>query len=434
MNISVVQSMINEIDKPAIFLNAQYTILAANDAYLQTYTKDVVVGESRCFEISHNRKTPCHQHGETCSIQQCIMSNRSNSVVHMHNMGKNKAFFDILTRPIKDEDGMTTGFLKILDKINFASSEPTSDKMIGISAPFTALLANINRAAKSEITVLLSGETGTGKELVANALHESSRRAEKPFVVIECTGLNENLFESELFGHEKGAFTGATHAKKGLIEMANGGTVFFDEVADIPLSMQVKLLRLIETQCYKTVGGVKQRKADFRLVCATHKNLLEMVERGEFRKDLYYRIAGFPISLPSLAERAPDIPLLANHFLQSSDVQGKSFSKSALKKLSEYSFPGNIRELKSTVQQAALLANDDVIDVHDLPAQIFTESSSLDLPPQSNDIVSLEEAEKRYLTMLCNNKTLSIEALAKTLEVSTRTLYRKLQKHGLKYD
>jgi DNA-binding NtrC family response regulator len=280
--------------------------------------------------------------------------------------------------------------------------------------------------------VLLHGETGTGKELVAKALHESSRRAEKPFVVIECTGLNENLFESELFGHEKGAFTGATHTKSGLIEVASGGTVFFDEIADVPLSMQVKLLRLLETQCYRTVGGLKQRKADFRLICASHQNLLELVESGQFRKDLYYRIAGFPISLPSLAERQDDIEALVLHFLVNTEMRHKKFSNSAMKRLSQYEFPGNIRQLKNIVEQATLLADEDVIEIQDLPEQIFVKSTKPQL--LNDDIVSLDEAEERYLKQVCETQKMPIDELADKLEVSTRTLYRKLQKFGLKYE
>ena len=424
--------MINSIDKPAIFINPQYTILAVNEAYKDTYESEVVIGTSRCFEISHGHSAPCDKHGEDCPIKSCISSDRASSAMHIHNTEHGKTYCDILMRPVKDQDGITTGFLEILDRINFAATESESNKMIGSSQLFKDMLTKINRAAKSEIAVLLHGDTGTGKELVAKALHQSSRRKEKPFVVIECTGLNDNLFESELFGHEKGAFTGATSAKTGLIEVAAGGTVFFDEIADVPLSMQVKLLRLLETQCYRTVGGIKQRKADFRLICASHKSLLDLVETGEFRKDLYYRIAGFPISLPSLKERDDDIPALALHFLQQSELHFKKFSPKALARLCEYDFPGNIRELKSIVEQSALLANDDIIEIQDLPEQIFVQRASTKL--RSNALISLEEAEARYLAQICESQSISIDELAQKLEVSTRTLYRKLQKYGLKYE
>lgn len=432
MNISVVQSMINAIDKPAIFITPEYHILAVNDAYRDIYDMEVIVGQSRCFEVSHHLSAPCDQHGEDCPIQECIKTDRATSVVHIHKTQHGKTFCDILMKPVKDEDGMTMGYLEILDKISFATVDSESNKMIGSAPSFMALLTKVNRAASSEIAVLLHGETGTGKELVAKALHDSSRRSTKPFVVIECTGLNENLFESELFGHEKGSFTGATQAKKGLIEMANGGTVFFDEIADVPLSMQVKLLRLLETQCYRTVGGIKQRKADFRLVCASHKNLMELVDRGQFRKDLYYRIAGFPITLPSLCERAEDVPALATHFLNYSELKHKKFSKKALDRLCRYNFPGNIRELKNIVEQAALLSNEDTIEIADLPEQVLAANPSA--TNVLDKIRTLEEAEESYLEELCSTQSMPIDELADTLDISTRTLYRKLQKYGLKYD
>ncbi len=432
MNISIVQSMINAIDKPAIFITPQYHILAVNDAYRDTYDMEVIVGQSKCFEISHNHTTPCDKHGEDCPIKECIKTDRTSSVVHIHNTQHGKTYCDILMKPVKDENGFTMGYLEILDKISFATVESDVNKMIGTAPSFKTLLTKVNRAASSEIAVLLHGETGTGKELVAKALHDSSRRSEKPFVVIECTGLNDNLFESELFGHEKGSFTGATQAKKGLIEIAEGGTVFFDEIADVPLSMQVKLLRLLETQCYRTVGGIKQRKANFRLVCASHKNILEMVERGEFRKDLYYRIAGFPISLPALCERKEDIPALAKHFLNLSEWKHKHFSKESIDKLCQYSFPGNIRELKNIVEQAALLSNEDIIEATDLPEQVFLGKSKK--AEEQFDLMTLEQAEKTYLDNLCNSQSIAIDELAERLDISTRTLYRKLQKYGLKYE
>lgn len=436
MNISVVQSMINAVNKPAIFIDTQYTILAVNQAYRDTYENEVVLGNSRCFEISHGNISSCDNHGEDCPIQTCMQTQKPTSVMHVHNTEFGKTYCDILMKPIKDDDGITIGFLEVLDKIDFATTEPHNNKMIGSSKPFKAMLSKINRAAKADISVLLHGETGTGKELVAKALHDASSRATQPFVVIECTGLNENLFESELFGHEKGAFTGAIQNKKGLIEIAKGGTVFFDEIADVSLSMQVKLLRLIETRSYRTVGGTQQKKADFRLICASHKNLFSLVQQDLFRKDLYYRIAGFPISLPSLSERQDDIPALCQHFLISGKVRPKKLSQAALKILCEYNYPGNIRELKNIIEQATLLTDDDVIELYDLPEQV-NESPELTVSTNfsdNNSIISLETLEYQYLNQLCEHSNLDIDALALQLGISVRTLYRKLQKHGLKYE
>jgi transcriptional regulator with PAS, ATPase and Fis domain len=431
MNTSVIQSMINAIDKPAIFITPNYTIEAVNEAYRETYSNEVIIGTSTCYQVSHSNPQPCDKHGEDCPMSLTRQSGRPSSVVHIHNTAEGRTYCDILMKPVHDEDGMTIGFLEILDRIVYASAESQENKMIGSSKEFRSMLNYINRAAQSEIAVLLQGETGSGKELVAQAVHDSSRRKDKPFVVIECTGLNESLFESELFGYEKGAFTGATHSKKGLIEVANGGTVFFDEIGDVPMNMQVKLLRLLETQCYRPVGGLKQKKADFRLICASHKGLLEMVEKGEFRQDLYYRIAGFPIYLPSLRERKADIPQLCQHFLRHSEHNHKKFSADALTAMSNYSYPGNIRELRSIIEQTALMANDETILLSDLPPQVL--SSKTKIPdPIRNEILPLDKAEEAYLREVCNNFKGSPDELAKQLEISTRTLYRKLQRYDLK--
>ena len=431
MNASLIQSMINAIDKPAIFITNDYVIQAVNDAYRETYDTEVIIGNSTCYAISHRNDAPCDKHGEECPLAQCQKTNRPSSVVHIHNTNEGKTYCDILMKPVRDEDGMTIGYLEILDRISYAAADSQKNKMIGGSDNFKQMLNRINRAAQSEIAVLLQGETGAGKELVAQAVHQSSRRKDKPFVVIECTGLNESLFESELFGYEKGAFTGATNSKKGLIEVANGGTVFIDEIGDVPLNMQVKLLRLLETQCYRPVGGLKQKKADFRLVCASHKNLLAMVEKGEFRQDLYFRIAGFPIYLPALRERKSDIPLLCKHFLSGSEHRHKHFSERALQTLSHYSFPGNIRELKSIVEQAALMSNDDDILVSDLPPQILGVGPA-ETQAIAEDIMPLEQAEQVYLEKICKHFDGSPDELANKLDVSTRTLYRKLQRYNIK--
>ncbi|MGI2170829.1 sigma-54 interaction domain-containing protein [Shewanella sp. MF05960] len=442
-NTTVVQSMINAIDKPAIFITPDYIIHAVNQAYIETYDTEVTLGKSRCHQISHHSDEPCDKHGEECPLQQCQKTTRAANAVHIHSTAQGKSYCDILMKPIKDDAGMIMGFLEILDSIDYASTESKKDTMVGQSAPFKQMLNKINRASQSNIAVLLQGETGAGKELVAKAVHQASNRSDKPFVVIECTGLSENLFESELFGFEKGAFTGATTSKKGLIEIAHGGTVFFDEIGDVPMNMQVKLLRLLETQCYRAVGGLKQKRSDFRLVSASHKNLLELVDKGEFRRDLYYRIAGFPIYLPSLRERQDDIPTLINHFMKLSDYKHKKFSANALQLLSSYSFPGNIRELRNIIEQSALIANEDLIHSSDLPESINAtaskaatqhtpgfDASAVNLT--ETKLMSLDDLESEYLSQVCLQFTGSPAELAIILNVSLRTLYRKLQRYGLK--
>ncbi len=460
MNISIVQSMINAIEKPAIFISTEYVIKAVNQAYVDAYKKPVTIGTSRCHEVSHSSSKPCDQNGESCPIQECIQTDRAASVVHIHQMPSGKEFCDIVMKPIKDEDGMTLGFLEILENIRFAASCPQKNKMLGQSDPFLLMLKHINRAAKSDISVLLQGQTGTGKELVAKALHDSSERAEKPFEVIECSGLTESLFESELFGHEKGSFTGATQSKKGLVELANGGTVFFDEIGDVPMPMQVKLLRLLETQTYRSVGGTKVKQVNLRFIAASHKNLLNMVKEGTFREDLYYRIAGFPIQLPTLKERPEDIELLATQFLIDAKYQDKKLATDTIALLKSYDFPGNIRELKNIIAQSALMADENTIHQHDLPAHVvqqanvpmpesddnlsdgnlsdsdliksnYASNKQTEQPETQTQVISLEEVEANYLEWVLRTNTLSFDELAKSLDISSRTLYRKLKKYNI---
>lgn len=307
--------------------------------------------------------------------------------------------------------------------------------MIGQSPAMYRVLAMIGKVSDIRCNVIITGESGTGKELAARFLHENSSRRQKPFVTVECSGLSDTIFESELFGHVKGSFTGAINNKPGLIDSAEGGTLFLDEVGDIPLSQQVKLLRLIETGIYRPVGSVENRFADFRLVCATNRDLAAMVAAGEFREDLFYRINGFPVLLPPLRERRDDVLLLAKSLLR--DLSGNlllHFSEAAQDFLLGYAFPGNIRELRNLVERATLLCSGNRIELdHVLPPQ---------LPPArpgpigtdswqtlgDNAIIPLQHLEARYLQHLDNTFSGGKSELAAKLGISERTLYRKLQK------
>lgn len=292
---------------------------------------------------------------------------------------------------------------------------------MGRSRAFNLALAALQRVAPSTLPVLLLGESGTGKELFARAVHETSARAGGPFVVVDCSGLTETLFESELFGHEKGAFTGATARKPGLVETAQGGTLFLDEIGDVPLAMQVKLLRLIESGTYRRVGGVETLHADFRLVAATHKPLEKMMAKGEFRQDLYYRISAFPIALPPLRERAEDIALLVNSFLQRAGAGQRKLTiePGALTQLQQRSWPGNVRELRNVLERARLFSDDGVIRTEHLPA-----APAAPLPaPAPAAGHSLAEA----LATLGGTRS----ELAAHLGISERTLYRRLKARGL---
>ncbi|MBU1396653.1 MAG: sigma-54 dependent transcriptional regulator, partial [Gammaproteobacteria bacterium] len=279
--------------------------------------------------------------------------------------------------------------------------------------------------APSNTAALLLGESGTGKELVAQAIHQQSGRVQGPFVVVECSGLTETLFESELFGYEKGAFTGASQRKIGLVESAMGGTLFLDEVGDIPLGLQVKLLRLLETGTFRRVGGVETLRADFRLIAATHRDIKEMVERGSFRRDLYYRLGVFPIHLPALRERREDIALLAETLLtRLAPGRAYTFSEAAQASLLAYDYPGNIRELRNIIERAVLMADGDTLLPEHLPPEVASDASAGRLGVDA--IVPLETAELRYLQWALAHHDGDRKSLADQLGISERTLYRKL--------
>lgn len=294
-----------------------------------------------------------------------------------------------------------------------------------------ALLARIRQIAPSEANVLIIGETGTGKELVARQVHLSSLRASKPFLAINCGAFSETLFESELFGHERGAFTGAVSRKIGLVEAAAGGTLFLDEVGDIPLSIQVKLLRLLETGTFRRVGSTELRQADIRVISATHRPLADMVAGGQFRQDLYYRLNIFPIFLPPLRERGEDIELLAEALL--TRVGGnrmRRFSPSAREWLQHYEFPGNVRELRNLLERACLLCDGEEIEVRHLtlnnPSRIVAPKPSAMVPRQDLGNPLSDDA----LRTLAQGFSGSRKALARHLGLSERTLYRRLKALG----
>jgi DNA-binding NtrC family response regulator len=322
-----------------------------------------------------------------------------------------------------DKEGEVLYFRQFLRPTYIATSAYSDSGMVGRSCAFNRMVELIHRVAPSSTTVLLLGETGTGKELAAKAIHDASPRCEQPFVPVDCSGLTESLFESELFGHEKGAFTGASSAKRGLAEAAHGGTLFLDEIGDVPLPLQVKLLRLLETEAFRRVGSVETRSADFRLICATHQDLPALVDSGAFRKDLYYRINIFPVSVPPLRERRADIPLLAEVMLRR--LAGDSpprLDPRTLACLARYDYPGNLRELKHILERALLLTDGDTL----LPAALAEECRYDAVVEASSEVSTLREMEKRYLRSLKATYKGDNKSLARLLGISERTLYRKL--------
>jgi DNA-binding NtrC family response regulator len=291
----------------------------------------------------------------------------------------------------------------------------------------------IRTAAKADIAVLILGPTGSGKDVVAHMIHELSGRREEPFQALNCAALPEALFESEIFGHEKGAFTGATARKPGRLELADGGTLFLDEISELSLPVQAKLLRALEQKRFERVGGQKTIAADFRLISATNQPIEQMVRDGRFREDLYYRVNAFSIRLPSLRERAADIPLLAARFLaQHAEASGlepgaRRFSPSAMKRLEQYAWPGNIRELESVVLRAVLSSRGAVIGPDDLQLHGDVEGASRAVKTDT-----LAEAERRHIEAVLVQTGWNKQRAAAALDVSRGTLYRKIQEFGLR--
>ncbi len=311
------------------------------------------------------------------------------------------------------------------------------DEILGTSGPMQELFDQLSRIADSEASVLITGESGTGKELVARAIHRQSRRRDKPFVPVNCAALPDALLESELFGHAKGAFTDARSARKGLFLEAESGTLFLDEIGDFPLPTQAKLLRALEEQKLRPVGGDREQSFDVRILSATNRDLETAVEEGRFREDLYFRINVIQIEVPPLRARGSDVLLLAQHFLQSfatrSGKQVSGLSDTVAAKLMNYSWPGNVRELRNVIERAVALTRYENLAVDDLPDKIRDYQSSRMVLAGSDpaDLMPLEELERRYilhvLEVLGGNKTNA----ARVLGLDRKTLYRKLQQWQL---
>jgi len=296
------------------------------------------------------------------------------------------------------------------------------DDIITNSKKMFDVIKLINKVAQSHSTVLIEGETGTGKELIAYAIHARSLKRDNSFIVIHCAALPETLQESELFGYEKGAFTGAVKQKKGLVELADGGTLFVDEVGEINHSLQVKLLRFIESGKFRRLGGERELQINTRVIAATNRDLFKAVKEGLFREDLYYRLKVVNIHLPPLRERKEDIPLLVEHFLKKAGGK-KALTRAALGELTRHDWPGNVRELANVIEVAAVMASTDQIGREDLPVQTPS--------PHPGKVKTLAELEKEHIRQALSSSAGNKTKAAKILGISLRNLYRKIERYGI---
>ena len=345
--------------------------------------------------------------------------------------------YDYVTKPF-DPDDLTHLIRNATRQISLAEENETLkqkvisledvEDIVGKSMALKDVLRQVESVAQTNSSVIITGESGTGKELVARAIHANSPRKFYPFVSVHCGALSESLLESELFGHEKGAFTGAMYNRKGRFEMADSGTIFLDEIATISTKMQVELLRVLETKSFMRVGGNKEITSDFRVICATNKDLKGLVEKGIFREDLFYRLNVVNIEIPPLRERKEDIPLLVEHFIQkyclSMNKPPVTIDVAALNRLQEFNFPGNIRELENMIERAIVIGNGKRITLKDLPEDKAVRTST--------SVESLDDFEKAFILQILNKYEWNISKTARALKVDRVTLYNKIKKYNLK--
>ncbi|MDH4217771.1 MAG: sigma-54 dependent transcriptional regulator [Candidatus Aminicenantes bacterium] len=354
-----------------------------------------------------------------------------------------KGAFEYLTKPFTPEE-LRVSIKKAIEsrKIFFEGiylreeleKRTEYDMVVGKSKVMKNVMDIVRQVSPTESTILITGESGTGKELIARKIHNHSLRRNAPFVVIDCGALVETLFESELFGHVKGSFTGAYVTKHGRFEVANGGTIFLDEISNISLNIQAKLLRVIQEREVTRIGSSKPIKVDVRILAATNENLADCVSEGKFREDLFYRLSVVPIHLPPLRERKEDIPLLMNHFLHKYNRRAKkqinSISRDVLKALTQYDWPGNIRELENTIERAVVLSKSNEIELDALIYHGISSGSSL-LNRVKGKYRSLEEVEREYIKTVLNAHYGNRSQTAKVLGIDRKTLLAKIKKYHI---
>jgi len=445
------QSLVDTHDQPFVVIDSEYRVMAINGAYESAFgvSREQAVGQP-CYKISHNNDAPCHESGEDCPHVNLFEIGQQDSCLHIHYDADHRMCqVRVTAYPLYGSNGeLYMG--EMVQQISVPEDRRVKGRrMVGKTMPFLACMEQLKMVASAQAPVLLQGETGTGKELAASFIHNSSLRRDQPFLTVDCTVLTETLFESEVFGHAHGAFTGSVGERTGMYEQADGGTLFLDEVGELPLSQQAKLLRVLESGQYRRVGGRQRRQADVRIVCATNRHLWDHVKTGQFREDLYYRIACMAVRLPPLRERLDDIQILAASLLEpigESMQQSLSLTPEAIEMLKLYDYPGNVRELRNILFIAATHGRRGIIDAatvdelllqhkesmaqHEQVAAEVSQQTRVNRPPKK-DPVTLHAAETQHIANLLRQHNNNRRLVASALHISERTLYRKLKKYHL---
>ncbi|MCW8931806.1 MAG: sigma-54-dependent Fis family transcriptional regulator [Gammaproteobacteria bacterium] len=447
--------LINIFNDPFVIIDRHYQIVASNKAYRSSFHVHNTIEGKFCYEVSHSYDSPCSQHGEHCPLETVMRTGKSTSVLHIHKHGDEEEQVQISASPIHNDSGEIHYMGETM--VTIPQEEKDPQLIVGRTPAILRLINILHRVAPTQSTVFIEGESGVGKDCVANYIHHYSKRSSKPMIVVDCGAIGETLIESELFGYEKGAFTGALKQKIGLIESAHGGTLFIDEIGELSLDLQTKLLRVLESSTIRRIGGTHYFEVDVRIIAATNQDVKKMVKEGKFRQDLYYRLATFPVHVPPLRERKADIPAIAEHFLRILDdgAQHIPLPSDIIEILSSYDFPGNIRELRNIMERAVILSAGDFIseehltidktihhaasneydhvDVEDFPTPFHSKHPTQTDENISTPIYKPGTGKSRKPNLATVKQTLERHnghrlSAAQELGISERTLYRYLQR------
>lgn len=427
------EAIIDLFPDPFVVIDRNFQIVSANQKYKDHYQigHEDIVGK-HCYQISHRIDHPCSQNGEHCPLEQVIETGQDTTVMHIHCTHGHEEHVQISAAPIHDNLG---NVLYMGETIQPVPNQTDEDQiLVGRSNAILRMISILHRVAPTTSTVLILGESGVGKDCAARYIHHHSQRNLEPFVVVDCGSLGDSLIESELFGFEKGAFTGANQRKTGLIETANRGTLFIDEIGELPLQLQTKLLRVLETGTIRRIGGTEYIKVDVRIIAATNRDPQEMANKKEFRQDLYYRLSAFPVTMPPLRDRKEDIPELAEHFLKQLEDGDSQLPLSAgvIEKLLKYNYPGNVRELRNLIERALILAAGSPIMPDFVVYDDTQESTATDFMTQLEMSGATELSRNTHLTRQQVQKALTQcnghrARAARLLGVSERTIYRHIK-------